>query len=123
MGLFSGKHKRKNTETSAGRNGGGRRRAKVVRVRYLAPGLLPKKIVRAGKRGGYAYAWRLPEEPQLGDVVDVSGAAEGVPAQVVGFGRGDWDGPLESVTRLLTAREVLEYLGGDQDRRVLDSRS
>ncbi|QTV80732.1 hypothetical protein [Microbacterium sp. NIBRBAC000506063] len=51
---------------------------------------------------GYAYAWRLPQPPQLGDRVYVE---SGSPAVVVGFG-SNYRGELASVARFASPAEI-----------------
>lgn len=97
MGLFFKRKKRTRRQPS--------KRAQVVRVWYCDPGEPPPSVVKE-RAGGYAYAWRLPGTPVLGQLVHVTGVMEGVPSYVVGFGRGSWKGALESVTRTIEGKEL-----------------
>lgn len=56
---------------------------------------------------GYAYRWPFDEDPDIGDRVFVPVDGKGVvPAVVVAFGRGGWDGPVKNVDRVATDQEI-----------------
>lgn len=76
-------------------------RAVVVRVAYLEPHEPVPTRVAERKTGGYAYFWRLPMAPNVGDeVLAPVGDLQTSRGVIIGYGRAGYSGPLLSIDRL-----------------------